>query len=666
MQDCCNPCSPTTPPVQVPGSPGIPGSPGPQGPPGPPGQSGAPGPPGGIALLMSGNTAGTLSLISSGTGILAGGSNITLSQNGQTISIVGASLSQSVQTQNCVDLSLSGNTAGALALISSGTAILAGGNNITLSQNGQSITISGAAAAAAGSDSFGMSNLGNTSGTTGVASGSVIRFVLAGGNNVTLSQSLNGSSGTITISAFNQSVQTQSLGSDTLGMSNLGNTSGTTGVVSGSNVALFLAGGNNVTLSQSINGSSATVTISAAATVGAGAVSLGMSNLGNTSGTTGIVSGSNVELFLAGGNNITLSQSINGSTATITISAFTQTVQTQSLGSDTLGMSNIGNTSGTTGVVSGTNVQLILAGGNNITLSQSINGSSATITISGAAAAGAGSDTVGMSNIGNTSGTTGVVSSSAVQLILAGGNNITLSQSINGASATITISGGAGAAAPTVDFYQNMGEQSNSPQAGQAVSFDSMAVYPLIPSGIVFPGNMTISTWNMLLSQSGSTATMSSAQTSSLFIGLYTRNASTLSLLNSVSTSWGTNAGNANFSNSIAGLRWVSFHSSLWSAAPSLSQGHYFWASILRSSGVSCQTLSLMGQSFWPATTIISGTVNQVSVNATTVGGLPFVGRYSVSTSALPATIGSAELNKQVVLAAFVPAIQLNNQIQSF
>src|SRR4029077_4242246 len=57
-----------------------------------------------------------------------------------------------------VALSLSGNTAGALGLISSGTAILAGGNNITLSQNGQSITISGANAGGAQTGMSGLSN----------------------------------------------------------------------------------------------------------------------------------------------------------------------------------------------------------------------------------------------------------------------------------------------------------------------------------------------------------------------------------------------------------------------------------------------------------------------------------------------------------------------------
>jgi hypothetical protein len=59
------------------------------------------------------------------------GTNASGTINSNNISVsVNATVAQTVQTQNCVDLSLSGNTAGALALISSGTAILAGGNNI--------------------------------------------------------------------------------------------------------------------------------------------------------------------------------------------------------------------------------------------------------------------------------------------------------------------------------------------------------------------------------------------------------------------------------------------------------------------------------------------------------------------------------------------------------
>src|SRR6266536_5902356 len=109
-----------------------------------------------------------------------------------------------------INATISGNTAGVGSLVSSGTLSLAGGNNITLSQNGNAITISGGAAGGA-TNTFGMSNVGNTSGTSGVVSGSALQFVFAGGNNVTLSQSLNASSGTITISAASQSVQTQNM-----------------------------------------------------------------------------------------------------------------------------------------------------------------------------------------------------------------------------------------------------------------------------------------------------------------------------------------------------------------------------------------------------------------------------------------------------------------------
>jgi hypothetical protein len=203
---------------------------------------------------------------------------------------------------------ISGNTAGATASISSGTMTLAGGSNITLSQAGNAISIVGASQSVE-SQSVGMSNLGNTSGTTGIASGAQVRFVLAGGNNITLSQSLNGASGTITISAPN-------LGAGagyTAGVSTGGNTSGNTGMASNQ---LVLAGGNNITLSGSTNGGSMTVTISAP-NLGAGAgFSAGASNLGDTAGTTGTVQ-SRVVFVGSGGN--TLSQSVNGDSATLTI-----------------------------------------------------------------------------------------------------------------------------------------------------------------------------------------------------------------------------------------------------------------------------------------------------------------------------------------------------------
>lgn len=126
---------------------------------------------------------------------------------------------------------------------------------------GYAITIATGGVGTAGSNSFGISNIGNTSGTSGAASGAPIRYVFAGGNNITLSQSLDAASksGTLTISAFNES--------QSIGMSNIGNTKGTTGIASGANVQYLLAGGNNVTLSQSLNGASGTVSVAAGGTL---------------------------------------------------------------------------------------------------------------------------------------------------------------------------------------------------------------------------------------------------------------------------------------------------------------------------------------------------------------------------------------------------------------
>ena len=205
--------------------------------------------------------------------------------------------------------------------------------------------------------SAGVSTGCNSAGTTGTVSQ---QLIFCGGNNVTLSQSINGQSATITIvggagAAFSEGVSTG------------GNTAGTTGTV---NNQVVWVGGNNITLSQSINGQSATITI-IGATAGAASFSAGVSDLGNTLGTTGTISG---QLVLVGGNNVTLSQSVNAGSATVTISVPSQSVQTQNLVDVTLS----GNTSGTLALMSSGTVTL--AGGNSITLSQVGNA----ITISGA------------------------------------------------------------------------------------------------------------------------------------------------------------------------------------------------------------------------------------------------------------------------------------------
>lgn len=328
----------------------------------------------------------------------------------------GGTLLMSGQAIQGLGVSTGGNTAGNTGT-TIGTMVLAGGNNVTLSQSTAAgslatVTISAANSATVVSG-VGVSTGGNTSGNTGTTNGTI---VFAGGNNITLSESTAANAATITISAANSETVVSGIGVST-GGNTLGNTGTTIGTV-------VFAGIGNISLSQSTAaGSLATITISGAAAAGTGVAGIGVSSGGNTSGNTGTTQGTYV---LAGGNNITLSQvTAAGSLATLTISA-----PNAILGE---GVSNVGNTSGNTGTTFGT---VVWAGGNNITLSQSTAaGSLATITISSPNMFAA-----GVSTDGNTAGSTGAVSS---QIEFVGLGNVTLSQSTGGASnATITISGG--------------------------------------------------------------------------------------------------------------------------------------------------------------------------------------------------------------------------------
>lgn len=128
---------------------------------------------------LSGNTLGTSQV--SGTDIVwAGGNGITLSASGSTISIHGDTAADR--------LFILGNTAGAQSSTSGDSIYLSGGDNITLSNSAGTINIAGAAAVT-GSQYI----LGNTAGAQSSTTGNAL--YLSGGGNITLSNN----AGTINI-----------------------------------------------------------------------------------------------------------------------------------------------------------------------------------------------------------------------------------------------------------------------------------------------------------------------------------------------------------------------------------------------------------------------------------------------------------------------------------
>jgi hypothetical protein len=485
---------------------------------------------------------------------------------------------------------ISGNTAGAGAIVSSGTLTLAGGNNITLSQAGNAITISGGAAGG-GSQTLGMSNLGNSAGTSGVVSGSAVRYLFAGGNNVTLSQSINGVSGTVTIVGATQTTQTQNL--------------------------------HNVTLS------------------------------GNTSGVMAQVSSGT--LTLAGGNNVTLSQNGNA----VTISAASQSVQTQNLHNLTIA----GNTAGAGAAVSsGT---LTLAGGNNITLSQNGNA----ITISGGAGGGGGGIALANSQTTYTSGTANMVASGALTIASTTGQSFNFSVpqtssfvgaglvSLSTSGSTVSIS--VPSTTKSIDFYQNMDRGAT---AVLGTANGTLMLQRLNQENDYFAANLTANT--ALLNMSANlTATSAStaAHTYSVSIGVYSDNATALNLVNSASTSWAISA-NASNSASYNGPRWLSFVSSQWSSAPAFTQGgNYVFGVAIRSSGQAIP-MSYIGQNYMISNQR-SGSLGVAAVASTTLAqGNFWNGMYGTSTTAMPSVISSNQLNRNNATAIFMPHIVLNNR----
>ena len=110
------------------------------------------------------------------------------------------------QTNQTLGIYASSNTTGASSssTYDARSLTIVGSDNISVGWTNGSLAIKGAAGGAGGSQSVGMSTQtagGATSGTTGYASGSAIQYLLVPGSNITMSQSVNGASGTMSIYA---------------------------------------------------------------------------------------------------------------------------------------------------------------------------------------------------------------------------------------------------------------------------------------------------------------------------------------------------------------------------------------------------------------------------------------------------------------------------------
>jgi hypothetical protein len=411
-------------------------------------------------MTLSGNstTAGSSQIVNSGFA-LAGGNNITLSQNNNSITVIGATQSVQPAVQQ-----LNG---------SSGTMSLAAGTHISISSNNSTMTVYGPSELM-----YGLTIGGNSS-TNGSSQIVNSGFLLAGGNNIMLRQSNN------TISIVGVASHAEQTGVSGIVASNTTFTSGT----------VLFSNLGNVTISQSVNGASQYVQLSVAAQTaeprvislngmsqsltlsGASNVSVstngstlyaygpasllyGMSVGGNSS-TEGSSQIANSGFVLAGGTNITLHQS-NG---TISVEGPSSQIWALTLGgnSATAGSSQIANSG------------FLLAGGNNITLSQNNN----TISIVGPAPAGA------------QTGISGIVASDATYtsgtVLFSNQGNITIGSSVNGASQYVRLSVAAQSDQPRVISLNGMSQSLTLSGASNiSVSTNGSTLYAYGPASLLW------------------------------------------------------------------------------------------------------------------------------------------------------------------------------------
>jgi hypothetical protein len=226
---------------------------------------------------------------------------------GGSHTIVGSITSQSAQSAiKGFGASNTGNTAGNTGLSTGIDWVMAGSNNITISESTavggpNTLWVSGPSVGGAQTGISGIAN-SQTTYTSGTVS-------LSDQANITIASSVNGAT---QIYRFSVAAQSTQPAVNALGASNVGNTAGNTGTSSG--ITWVLAGSNQATISESTAGGGPNtlwVNVTTAAQTTQPAVNaFGVSNTGNTAGNTGTSSG--ITWVLGGSNAVTLSQSTAG------------------------------------------------------------------------------------------------------------------------------------------------------------------------------------------------------------------------------------------------------------------------------------------------------------------------------------------------------------------
>jgi hypothetical protein len=235
----------------------------------------------------------------------------------------------------------------------------------------------------------------------------------------------------------------------------------------------------------------------------------------------------------------------------------------------------------------------------------------------------------GITNQGNTAGTAGVVGGS---LYFAGGNNVTLSQSVNGASATISVHGAAGGGGGVIDrqFHEILeGEFITNCASVTAGSFSNRPI--MIPFWID-GGNLSAKTVRVFMSCVGGTPNFT------MGAGFYSMANSTLLSLGASATQSYSAGGSATFSG-------VRAYQITGMSNFALTEGRWVLGLLMSGSAPAAVNFALQGgQTGLNIAGTVNPGVNQTVGTATSAHIVPWWGVYSVTSGGFPNSIARSQV----------------------
>ena len=644
-------------------------------------------------LTIAGNTAGQSTV--SGTNIVwAGGNNMTLSANGSTVSVVGPDLSPYLTTARASNDGIGLNS----ALTANGVSMTANSSGLSLNFPAFLTTQSAQAFSADASSTFQTLSFQDSNGISFSNNAGAVRLThglqFTSATSAITSNALHSSASRV----INIVAATNNTGGGTASLSS--NVSFT----NANGATFYTSAGGAVAMSYTVpTVTNSSMSVSDAATSGTLA-RLAFTNLNGI--TLSLSSGAGGSHTIVGSHNAltTARASTDAIGLNTAQSNVTWTVNSSGLSFDARGYAGTGTTFNGVNVsgsmtVNSVGVNLSLSAGAGGTINQTgpniaagtQTGTSGTIVFSNSNGISFGMSNssivtasfdpinIGVSTMGNTAGTTGTVDGAAAQFLFVGSNDLTLSQSINGQSVSLTFVG-----PPKVTLsglviapFGGYAGPLHFAQSSVSLGQNSLHIYP-----VQVEDYLTCDHIRMPVFVTNSSSASASVQKGYTYLlGIYTRNATNATVLSrhystshTLAASHNSNAswmlsmitaiGNStSYSTLSASSAGVNLSSSLhgprefiFPVSSLLTPGEYWFAvaASTSSAGAGGAILNFSNMAVAHQTFNRPGIVT----NSTASGWQKFMGAgvYSATTGAMPAGISVTQINQAGTFPIFFAA----------